>query len=123
MISNRFAALEILSDSQDTNRASENNKENIKITAKESQDLYDLNQHKTWFNEKCLDFSDQRKQVKLQWVEDPNRSNVHNQNNVRGETSRHFRNKKKEYLKAEIDELVAHSKIESIRDRKEHQRL
>jgi hypothetical protein len=32
-ISNRFAALEILSDSEDTNRAWENIKENIKTSA------------------------------------------------------------------------------------------
>ena len=35
-ISNRFAALENLSDSKDINRAWENIKENIKISAKES---------------------------------------------------------------------------------------
>jgi len=33
-ISNRFAALENLSDSEDINRAGENIKENIKISAK-----------------------------------------------------------------------------------------
>jgi len=34
-----------------------------------------------------------------------NQSNVDNLNNVIHEASRHFRNKKKEYLKAKIDEL------------------
>jgi hypothetical protein len=34
-----------------------------------------------------------------------NRNNVDNLNNVRCEASRHFRNKKKQYLKAKIDEL------------------
>ena len=34
-----------------------------------------------------------------------------NRNNVRLESSRHFRNKKKEYLKAKIDELDTNSKI------------
>jgi len=38
-ISNRFAALENLSDSEDINRAWENIKENIKISAKESLGL------------------------------------------------------------------------------------
>ena len=37
-------------------------------------------------------------------------------NNVRHEASRHFRNKKKEYLKAKIDELVTNSKIRNFRD-------
>jgi len=43
-------------------------------------------------------------------------TNVDNLNNVRRETSRRFRNKKKEYLKAKIEELEANSKIKNIRD-------
>ena len=38
----------------------------------------------------------------MQWLQDPNQSN---RNNVICEASKHFRNKKKEYLKAKIDEL------------------
>jgi hypothetical protein len=30
----------------------------------------------------------------MQWLQDPNKSNVDNLNSVRRETSRHFRNKK-----------------------------
>jgi len=41
----------------------------------------------------------------MKWLQDPNQSNVDNLNNVIREASRHFRNKKKEYLKAKIDEL------------------
>ena len=41
----------------------------------------------------------------MQWVQGPSQSDVDNLNNIRREASRHFRNKKKEYLKAEIDEL------------------
>ena len=37
-------------------------------------------------------------------------------NSVRREASRHFRNEKKSYLKAKIDELETHSKIKNIRD-------
>jgi len=37
-------------------------------------------------------------------------------NNVRHEASRHFRNKKKGYLKAKIEELHTYSKIKNIRD-------
>jgi hypothetical protein len=37
-------------------------------------------------------------------------------NNVRREASRHFRNKKKAYLKAEVEELDTYSKIKNIRD-------
>jgi len=39
----------------------------------------------------------------MQWLQDPNQSNVDNPNNVRRDANSHFRNKKKEYLKAKID--------------------
>jgi len=38
----------------------------------------------------------------MQWLQIPNQKNADNLNNVRREASRHFRNKKKEYLKAKI---------------------
>jgi len=45
--------LENLNDSQDINRAGENVKENIRTSAKESLGLYELKQHKPWFDEEC----------------------------------------------------------------------
>jgi hypothetical protein len=57
-----------------------------------------------------------RKQAKMQWVHDPNQSHVDNLNNVTCEASRHYRNKKKEYLKAKTDELETNNKIQNIRD-------
>jgi len=53
---------------------------------------------------KCLGFLDQRKHVKLLWLKNPKQSNVHNLNSVRRKASRHFWNKKKEYLKEGIPE-------------------
>jgi len=50
----------------------------------------------------------------MQWLQDPNQSHVDNLNNVKCEASRHFRNKRKEYQKAKIDELETNSKIRSI---------
>jgi len=47
----------------------------------------------------------------MQWVQDPSQSNVDNLNNVRRDDSRHFGEKKKEYLKAKIEELETNSKI------------
>jgi len=52
----------------------------------------------------------------MQWIQDPRQSNVDNLNNVRREVSRHFRNKKKAYLRAKIKELETNSKIQNIRD-------
>jgi hypothetical protein len=50
----------------------------------------------------------------MQWLQDPNHSNVDTLHNVRCKANRYFKNKKKEYLKAKIDELE--TKITTIRD-------
>jgi len=52
----------------------------------------------------------------MQWVQDPSQSTVDNPSSVRHEASRHFRNKKKAFLKAEIKELETNSKIKNIGD-------
>ena len=77
-ISNRFAVLEELSESENIDKASENIKDNIKTSAKESLGLYKLKKHKPWFYEECESFLYQRKHAKMQWVQDPNQSNVDN---------------------------------------------
>jgi len=75
-----------------------------------------LKQNKPWFDEECLGFLDQRKPAKMQWMQDPSQSNVDILINVRREVSRHFRNNKKAYLRAKIEELETNSNIENIRD-------
>jgi hypothetical protein len=78
--------------------------------------MHERKQHKPWFDEECLGISDQWKQAKMQWIQDPSQSNVDSLTNVRLAASRHFRNKKKDYLKAKIKELESNSKINNIRD-------
>jgi hypothetical protein len=51
MIANRFAALENLYDIKDIGRAWENIEENTRISAIESLGLYELKQHKPWFDD------------------------------------------------------------------------
>jgi hypothetical protein len=46
----------------------------------------------------------------LQWLQDPSEINGDNLNNIRREASRHFRNKKREYLKEKINKLAMDSK-------------
>jgi len=46
----------------------------------------------------------------MQWLQDPNQNNLYYLNDVRREASRHFRNKKKKYMKAKINELETKSK-------------
>jgi ribosomal protein L21E len=98
------------------NRAWENIKENIKTSGKQSLCLKELKDHKPWSDEECLGFLDQRKQAKRHWVQDPSQSSVDNLHNVRCEASRHFRNKKKVYLKAKIEEFETGRKIKNITD-------
>jgi hypothetical protein len=52
----------------------------------------------------------------MQWLQYPCQSNVDNLNNIRHEVGRYFRRKKKEYLKAKIDELETSHKKKGNRD-------
>jgi DNA anti-recombination protein RmuC len=115
-ISNRFAASEYLYVSEDINRAWENIKENLKISGQESLGLHEWKQHKPWFDAECAEFLDKRKQAKIQRLQNPNQNNGDNLHNIRREAGRHFRNKKKEYLNAKINELETNSKNKNIRD-------
>ena len=76
----------------------------------------EFKQNKPWFDEECLGFLDQRKRAQMQWIQDPSQSNVDNLNKVRREVSRHFRNKKKAYLRAKIEEPEINNKIQNITD-------
>ena len=78
--------------------------------------MHEMKQLKPWFEEECLGILDQRKQAKMQWIQDPSQRNADNLNNVRRDASRHFRNKKKAYLRAKIKELETNSKIKNIRE-------
>jgi len=63
--------LKILNDSEDINRAGENITEIIEASAKKSVSLYELKQHIPWFDEGCSRFLAQKKQAKMQWLQDP----------------------------------------------------
>jgi tRNA A37 threonylcarbamoyladenosine dehydratase len=56
-------------------------------------------------------FLDQRNPAKMWWLQDTQQRNLENLNNARREISRHIGNKKKEYLKAKIDEIEPDIKI------------
>jgi hypothetical protein len=86
------------------------------MSAKESLGYYGLRKHKPWFDEGCSKLLDQRKKAKLQWLQDPSEVNGDNLRIVRRESSRYFRNKKREYLKDKTNELATNSKNKNIRD-------
>jgi hypothetical protein len=71
-VSNRFAALEDLDVEVEFYSAWEMIRENVKISARESLGYYELKKHKPWFDEECSKLLDQRKQAKLQWLQNPN---------------------------------------------------
>jgi hypothetical protein len=52
----------------------------------------------------------------MQWIQNPSRNNADNLNNVRRDASRHFRNKRKAYLKTKIEEIETKCKINNVRD-------
>jgi hypothetical protein len=74
-----------------------------------------LKKHKPWFDEGCSKLSDQRKQAKLQWLQNSSEINGVNLKNIRPESSRHFRNNKRDYLKGKIDELATKGKKKNTR--------
>jgi hypothetical protein len=108
--------LEDLDTEVEINSAWETIRKNIKISDKESLGYFELKKHKRWFDEGCSKLLDQRKEAKLQWLQDLSEINGDNLNNVRREASRHFRSKKREYLKDKIKELATNSKSKNIRD-------
>jgi hypothetical protein len=63
------------------------------MSAKENIGYYELKQHKPYFDEGCSKLH-QRKQTEVRWLQHSSEVNGDNLNNVRRETSRHFRNKK-----------------------------
>jgi hypothetical protein len=69
-----------------------------------------MKKDKPWFDEGCSELLDQRKQANLQCLQDPRKIIGDNLSNIKRETSRHFRDEKREYLKDEVDELATNSK-------------
>jgi hypothetical protein len=114
----QVAISQSLDQSLDIRCGSESIRKNIKTSAKENLEYHKLkhNMNKQWFDDKCSELIDQRKQAKLQWLQNPNQTNRDNLQNIRHETSRIFRNKKREHLKGKINELETSNKTKNIRN-------
>jgi hypothetical protein len=74
-----------------------------------------LKHNKPWFDDECSKLMDQQKQAKLQWLQNPSQISGDNLQDLRCETSRTFRKKKKEYLKGKINELQTNNRNKNIR--------
>jgi hypothetical protein len=114
-VSNRFADMEDLDTQMEINGAWETNRENIKISAKESLGYFELKKHKPWFGERCSKLLDQRTQYNLQWLQDPSEIDEDNLNNVRREISRYFRETNSVHPKDKINELATKKKNKNIK--------
>jgi hypothetical protein len=84
--------------------------------AKDNLGYQNLKHNKPWFDDECSKLIDQRMQAKLQWLQYPSQNNGDNLQNLRRETSRIFRNKKREYLKGNINEVETNNKNKNIKD-------
>jgi hypothetical protein len=92
-----------------------NNAREYQDVGEEGVGLCERNSLNRGFVIECSRFLDQRKQAEMEWLQEPKQSSVNNLSSVRLEASRHFRNRKKQYLKAKIDELETNSKNRHIR--------
>jgi hypothetical protein len=79
--SNVLAALESLDESFDINNAWESITENIKTSAKYNLGYQKLKHNKPWFDDDCSKLIDQRKQAKLQLLQNPSQINGDNLQN------------------------------------------
>jgi len=78
----------------DINRAWKSIRENINPSATESLGCCNLKQHKPWFDGESSKLLDQRKQAKLQWLQNRCQTSGDFVSNIRQEASRRSRNKK-----------------------------
>jgi hypothetical protein len=76
-----------------------NLRDNTKVSVTEGLGYYEFIQHKIWLEEECSKSLTQRKQAKLQWMQNSSQTDGDNLNNERSETSRNFRTRKRVYLK------------------------
>jgi alpha/beta superfamily hydrolase len=86
----------------------------MKTVRKENLGYYEPKENKPWFDKGCSKLLEQRKQDELQWLQNPSEINGDNLNNIRRETSRHFRNKKRKHLKDKIDEFAMNRKMKIL---------
>ena len=71
---------------------------------------------KPWFDEECSELANKRKQTKLLWLQNPNNQTAEDFSNVRRDTCRMFRKKKRNYMKAKVNKLEENSKNKNIRE-------
>ena len=89
---------------------------NIIASAKEKVGILETIRNKPWFDEECSELANMRKQTKLLWLQNPNNQTAEDFSNVRRNTCRIFRKKKRDYMKAKVNKLEENSKNKNIRE-------
>jgi hypothetical protein len=92
------------------NNAWESIRENIKTSAKDNLGYHRPKHNKPWFEDGCSKLIDQRKQAKLQWLQNSSQINGDNLQNLQCERRRTFRNKKREHMRDKINEIETNNK-------------
>jgi hypothetical protein len=91
-------------------------RDSVNTSAKENLGYNRLKYNEPWFDDEYSKLIDQEKQATLQLLQNPSQINGDNLQNFRHETNRTFRNKKREYLKDKINDLVTNNRTKNIRD-------
>jgi hypothetical protein len=89
-------------------------KEYIKTSATKNLRYHKLKHNKPWFDDECSKLIDQKKQPKLQWLQNPSYISRDNLQNLKHEISRTYKNKRREYLKGKVNELGTNNKNKNI---------
>jgi hypothetical protein len=86
--------MEDLDAKVDINSTWETIRRKIKISAKVTPGYFELKKDKPWLDEGCSTLLDQRKEINLEWLQNPSEINGDNMKIIRSEASKYFRNKK-----------------------------
>ena len=82
----------------------------IEASADKKIGIFETHRNKHWFNQKCPELANKRKQANLLWLENPKDQTAEDLTNIRRDTCRTFKKKKCEYMKAIVNDLEENSK-------------
>jgi len=91
-------------------------RDSIKASAKEKVGVLETNRIKPLFDEEYSELANKRKNTKLLWLRNPNYQTAEEFSNVRRDTCRMFRKKKRNYMKAKVNKLEENSKNKNIQE-------
>ena len=85
-------------------------RDSIKASSKEKVGVLETHRNKPWFDQECSELANKRKKAKLFWLQNPNDKTAEDFSNIRLNTCRMFKKKKRYYLKAKVNKLKENNK-------------